>query len=539
MRRRMFVCLIFIALTVTPLLSQQNTEQMAAGDWRSYNRDVLGQRYSPLREINGGNVARLQPHCTYDSDEKSAFETGPVAVDGVIYFTTMLNTYAVDGDTCKLRWKQTEALTKEEQKGLGVNRGAAYADGRVFRGFNDGKVVALDAATGKAIWSTRIADPTKGESIPAAPLAWGGMVFIGNAGGDNFGVTGRVYALDQRTGKVLWQFDVVPKTGETVATWPKQSEKNPPTGGATWTSYQVDPQASVLWVGTGNAAPDFILAMHPGDSLYTTCILALDAKTGKLLAFVQPVKKDFHDWDMATPPALVKTRGGRSLAIASSKDGLVYGIDRSGAEGGSGKTILKVLYQTPATTRLNVDTPLSSERFTRFCPGSQGGAEWNGPAYSMAENLVFVPEIDWCTSVKLASPQAMMNGKPGDSWAGTHDQTFGKQDPISKWKGWVVALDADSGKIAWKYRAPTPVAAAVTATGGGLVFTADMNGNLVALAAKTGKKLWSHATGQPIGGGIISFESHGHQFIAVAAGLSSPIWPKQGDSSRLIVYGLK
>src|SRR5208337_3682635 len=135
--------------------------------------------------------------------------------------------------------------------------------------------------------------------------------------------------------------------------------------------------------------------MHPGDNLYTSSILALDVKTGKLLAYIQPVKHDFHDWDMATPPVVITTRSGRKLAVASSKDGMVYGIDRGDVQGGatpdSPKT-LRAEYQTVATTRTNVDTPLTTTAFTRFCPGSQGGAEWNGPAYSPAENLVYVPE---------------------------------------------------------------------------------------------------------------------------------------------------
>jgi len=132
-----------------------------------------------------------------------------------------------------------------------------------------------------------------------------------------------------------------------------------------------------------------------------------------------------------------------------------------------------------------------------------------------------------------------MKGEPGKPWNGSHDSSFGKQDPVEQWRGWVTAIDADSGKVAWKYQVPTPVAAAVTTPAGGLVFTADMDGNVVALDAHSGKKLWSHNTGQPVGGGIVSYEADGHQRIAVATGISSPIWPKQGTSGRIVVYGLK
>src|SRR5581483_7448584 len=157
----------------------------------------------------------------------------------------------------------------EQREGLAVNRGVAFADGKVFRGYDDGKIVAIDAKSGNVVWTIPIASKDKGETIPAAPLAWNGMVFIGNAGGDNFAVTGKIYALDANTGKRRWQFDVVPHRGPAAATWTKKSAQNPPTGGATWTSYHVDPTTGVLWVGTGNVAPDFMAAMHPGDNLYT------------------------------------------------------------------------------------------------------------------------------------------------------------------------------------------------------------------------------------------------------------------------------
>ena len=532
---------VLVVLIAGPSVQAQNKDGISAGDWLTYNRDYTGDRYSPLSEITAKNIASVQTLCTYDSGAKASFETGPVVAAGTLYFTTLDSTFAIDAANCKLRWKHTEPLTAAQRQGLGVNRGVAFAGGKVFRGYDDGNVMAIDAASGKPVWHTKIADHSNGETIPSAPLAWNGMVFIGQAGGDNYGVTGRIYALDENTGKVRWEFHVVPGGGAAAATWTKKSAQNPPTGGATWTTYQVDPATGVLWVGTGNVAPDFILAMHPGENLYTSSILALDAGSGKLLAYIQPVKHDYHDWDMATPPALITTRGGHKLAVAAGKDGFVYGIDAAGVPAAGSAQQAKVLrseYQAVATTREDFDAPLTSAKFTRFCPGSQVGAEWNGPAYSAQTNLVYVPEIDWCTSVQL-TPVNQMRGGPGQPWSGAHDKGFGKQDPVEKWGGWVTAVDADTGKVAWKYHAPTPVTAGVTPTAGGLLFSADMDGNLVALDARSGKKLWSHSTGQPIGGGIVSYEAGGHQRIAVAAGLNSPIWPNHGTSSRIVVFGLK
>jgi alcohol dehydrogenase (cytochrome c) len=264
-----------------------------------------------------------------------------------------------------------------------------------------------------------------------APLAWNGMVFAGNAGGDNFAVTGRIYALSTADGHQLWRFNVVPDSGPARATWKNLSDRNPPTGGATWTSYSLDPEAGVLWVSTGNVAPDFLLSLHPGDNLYTTSVIALDAKTGTLLRYVQPVKNDYHDWDIPSPPALIRTKGGRQIAAAAGKDGLLYGIDRSGVTPAnkSSQAQLKIDYATPVTTRANVTVPFNAKTETHFCPGTQGGTEWNGPAFHPQLNLLLVNSVDWCASVKIADA-ATITGKRGSIWPGSGDpeHPFGRTD---------------------------------------------------------------------------------------------------------------
>lgn len=248
-RLALLACLLCVPLLIVQgeHCATSEAAEVSEGDWVAYDRDYLGSRYSPLNEIKTENLARLQPLCTYDSGEKTSFETGPVVVDGTLYFTTLDTTFAINADNCKLRWKHNEPLTKAERAGLGVNRGVAFTDGKVFRGYDDGNVVAIEAGTGKIAWSTPIAKRQNGETLPAAPLGWNGMVFIGNAGGDNFGVTGRIYALDANTGKIMWRFDVVPSSGPAAATWTKKAAQNPPTGGATWTSYHVDTATGILW----------------------------------------------------------------------------------------------------------------------------------------------------------------------------------------------------------------------------------------------------------------------------------------------------
>lgn len=503
----------------------------AAGNWVTYGGPLAGDRYSPLSQITTANVAQLRQLCAFDAGESVNFQSGIVAVDGVLYFTLFNNTYAVDGTTCQQKWKHTRP---EPQTFLMVNRGVGYSDGRLFRGTGDAHVVAIDAKDGTQLWDVSIGDPKQGESSPLAPIAWNGLVFAGNAGGDNFGVVGRIYALDAATGRVVWQFNTVPDSGPARDTWGKASAKNPPSGGATWTSYALDEATGVLYVPTGNPAPDFAHALRPGENLYTNSLIALDGKTGKLLAYVQPLKNDYHDWDLAAPPALITTKSGRALVAAGSKDGHVYGIDR-------GTTVqLTVVSKAAVTTIENAEVPFSTDHETRFCPGVQGGVEWNGPAYHPGLGLLFVNAIDWCTLVKM-QPTGKIAGSPGNSWTGAEPADgwlFGRHDPASQWKGWTTAVDPETGDVKWKVQTPKPMVAAITATAGGLVFTGDLDGQLLAYDAASGKELWRHATGKAIGGGVISYAAGGKQRIAVATGMNAGTWNIKSGPGRVVVYAL-
>src|SRR5215472_2786639 len=186
----------------------------AAADWPSYNKTLTSERFSDLSQINTKNVAKLKVLCTYDTWRLTSFETGPIMIEGALIGTTEFDIFSIDPATCAENWR-----THEEYPAfiLPTNRGAAYLDGRLFRGTQDGRVLAYDFKTGKRLWETPIGDSTKNEKVPAAPIAWNGLVFIGNAGGDFKGGKGRMYALDAKTGRIAWQFFLVPKTeGDTV-----------------------------------------------------------------------------------------------------------------------------------------------------------------------------------------------------------------------------------------------------------------------------------------------------------------------------------
>ena len=497
-------------------------------DGLTYNRTLEGNRGSPLAEIDTGNVARLHPVCTFALGERASFQSGPVVVGGTMFVTTAERTWALDAASCALRWKHEYRYYPRPDFDIEVNRGVAWASGRLFRGANDGRVYALDAFTGEELWNVAVGDVDKGETFPAAPLAWRGLVFIGNAGGDNFGVTGRMMALDAESGGIVWSFELVADAGEAGRTWPPGTEEIPRGGGATWTSYALDTITGGLFVATGNAAPDFLGAARPGANLHTYSVVELDARLGTLRRARQLLREDIHDWDLAAAPSLVTTAGGRRLILQAGKDGYVYAIDReSGA----------VRWRTAVTRRENVDAPLTAEG-TRFCPGVNGGVEWNGPGYSRDVDAVFVNGIDWCTTVKIA-PVSELKGKDGLPWTGSSDlrHPFGVPDSVRS--GWVTALDAETGAIRWRYRSATPMVAGVTPTAGGLVFTGDLHGDVLALDAATGTVRWRHTTGLPIGGGVVTYRAGGRQYVAVAAGMHAPLtWKLRSPPAQVVVLGV-
>jgi glucose dehydrogenase len=391
-------------------------------------------------------------------------------------------------------------------------------------------VYALDARTGREVWSVKEGDVSKGETFPAAPVAWHGLVYIGNAGGDNFAVTGRMMALDARTGANVWTVDMVPRSGAANATWPLETDRVPRAGGTTWTSYAMDTAAGVLWVATGNAAPDFLESVRPGSNQHAYSLLALDLRTGEIRKAVQLLARDFHDWDMAATPLLVKTAAGHMQVVEAGKDGYLYGIDPSSGS---------VLYKVSTTTHQNDSAPLTAQG-THFCPGIQGGTEYNGPAYSPQTNMLYVPAVDWCSTIALGAPNELKN-KLGLPWTGSKGiaNPFGTLDPQRTWSGWLTAYDADRGSVKWRYHSRTPMVAGVTSTAGGLVFTGDLLGNVLGFDARDGSIRFHATTGQPIGGGVVSYAVDGKQYVAVASGLNAPMtWQTKAGAAKVVVFSL-
>jgi alcohol dehydrogenase (cytochrome c) len=525
-----------------PSAAEASSPNTTAGDWPSYNRTLTSERYSQLSQINTKNVGKLKVLCTYDVDQFAAFESGLIMVENALIGTTQFDIFSLNPGTCAENWRTHEDYPPSL---LPANRGAAYLDGMLFRGTQDGRVLAYDFKTGKRIWETTIADPKHGESVPSAPIASNGLVYIGNAGGDFKGGKGHMFALDAKTGKIVWEFFLVPKVdGDAVrgplgatpldaSNW-KSAPGIPISGGGTWTSYTLDTKTGQLYVPGGNPAPDFVIGVREGDNSYSDSVVVLDAKTGNYKNHFQIVKKDWHDWDVSNPPILIQTMGGKQLMAVAPKDGYLYGFDLA---------TNSLLYHVPVTQIEDVVAPFTPGTDVHFCPGAVGGAEWNSPAYDPRTNLIMVGEVDWCDTVTLESVEKLRSIPIGQPWVGMAAlnpfNMFGKESRTEgHWAGWLYAADADTGVWKWRLKSNYPIVGAVTPTAGGVVFFGDIGGNFYALDSANGQKLWAQDLGGAIAGGVITYTANGAQKVAVAAGFTMLAWPTKIVKAKVVVLGL-
>jgi alcohol dehydrogenase (cytochrome c) len=378
--------------------------------------------------------------------------------------------------------------------------------------------------------------------VPSAPIAWDGLVFVGNACGDYKDAKGRMYALEAKTGKIVWEFFLAPRAeGEAtrgpqgasplnMSTW-KNVPGIPVSGGGTWTSYTLDPKTGQLYVPGGNPAPDFALGVRDGENLYTNSVVVLDAKTGDYKNHFKLVPKDWHDWDVSNPPVLIQTMGGRRLLSVAPKDGHLYGFDLA---------TNTLLYRVPVTRVENADVPFSLDKGVYFCPGATGGAEWNSPAYDPRTNLVLIGEVEWCTTVTLQDDKKLRTAPFGLPWTGMATfnpfNVFGRPD--GGWAGWVYSADADTGVWKWRLKSNYPIVGGMTPTAGGVVFFGDLGGNFYVLDAANGQKLWGQELGGAIGGGVITYTANGAQKVAVATGFTHIAWPTKIVTAKIVVLGL-
>jgi alcohol dehydrogenase (cytochrome c) len=494
--------------------TQADLEGAAASTeaWLYVSHDYAGSRFVNLDQITPANAKNLRPVCLYRSEQSASVETSPLVYGGVMYLTFGRATVALDAKSCRERW--IYIWQPKAQEISPANRGAAIKDGRLVRGTADGYLLAIDMADGSLLWSQPIASAAGGQYLSMPPLIYNDLVIIGPAGAD-FGAKNWIGAFKLETGEPVWKFNLVPDPGEPGANSWKSQESLKHGGGSLWTPLSLDAKAGIVYLPVGNPAPDFYGEIRPGDNLYTDSLVALDAKTGKLLWYRQFIPHDVHDADLSQVSPLFETtiNGNKHQVITvSGKDGLLRLLDR---------TTQQQFYEVPITTRENVDALPTVEGVHR-CPGLLGGMEWNGPAYDPGSNTLFAPAVDWCGVFSRApkNPPIMQ---------GMH--YYGgavASDPRERSRGWLTALDASTGKERWKYASPTPLVAGVTATSGGVLFTGDLNNDFLVLDATTGHVLYRFNTGGSIGGGVITYALDGKQYVAATSGMVSAFFGGSG-----------
>ncbi len=512
------ITLLSLMLVTLSLHVAAETAATSDTQWLSYNGTVNGQRFSELTQINRSNASQLGEICRVKVDEGGAFQTGILQIDGVLYFTSESDTLAVDATNCAVRWRHHYVIEEPGGTPFQVNRGVASANGKLFRGTSDGRLLAIDMITGKTVWKFQIGDPSQGEFFSAAPQIYEGLVIIGAAGGD-WGIRGRVMAFDTETGREIWRFYTVPRGDEPGA----DSWKNAPSarygGGGTWTTYTLDMSAGELFVSVGNPTPDFMPAHRPGANLYTNSMVVLNAATGKLKWYHQLVSNDGRDLDLGAAPMLYFNSKGDRIVAFGGKDGYLYGVNRE---------THKLVYKTAVTT-VTPPTRIPHTQSIHSCPGVVGGVEWNGPAFDRTHNAVVVGTVDWCNTLTTA---ASFEYKPGVF-------NFGGSFKLDeKRSGWIVSVDGDTGAPRWKFATQTPQVAGVTPTAGGVIFTGDVAGNFYALDAQTGKPLYQKATGGSLAGGVITYMRNNKQYVALTTGNVSRITFGAIGSPTLALYAL-
>jgi alcohol dehydrogenase (cytochrome c) len=480
-------------------------------NWLMYNKSYSGQRYSALQQIDAGNASHLNAVCAFQTGETGSFEAAPVVYDGLMYITTAWNTYALDSTNCKLIWEAD--FNSSTASPSVVNRGVALYRGKIFRSTPDGHLLALDAKTGKTLWDVWMSDPDKGYWLSAAPITFDGKVFMGEAGAD-WGTRAHIFAFSADSGQHLWTFDVIPTGSEPGAeSWKNGAEHG---GGSLWSTFALAPSArgGYLFASIGNPAPDFNGALRPGDNLYTDSVVAIDEKTGRLAWYVQQVPHDVHDWDSAAAPVLYDDPQRRAYMAVATKGAWLYVYDRSSHA---------LLARAEISSHLNIDQPITPKS-VRVCPGNVGGAEWNGPAYSPKDGLLFVNSVEWCGEEKLSETRFLENSS---YFGGTF--TFDEPD---KARGWIRAFDAMTGRQVWQHETHQPMVAALTPTAGGVVFTGTTEGEFLVLDAKTGDVLYRFNTGGAIAGAPSTYLAGGKQYVVVPSGtVSRSLWSLRGAAT--------
>lgn len=487
-------------------------------NWPTYYGAYDGQRYSPLDQINTGNVDELRPAWVFQYDllglvpapATPSFEASPIVIDGTMYVSGPDGyVWALNAATGEPFWEYHHAVPLDVPLCCGnVNRGVAVAHGKVLFVTPNAHLIALDAVTGEPVWDRVFADIRAGESATLAPLVIEDKVLVGSSGAE-YGVRGHIDAFEIETGHHLWRFYPVPKPGEPGSeTWTADSWAHG--GGTAWITGTYDPELDLTYWGTGNPGPDFNGDVRPGANLYTSSVVALDPDTGTLRWYYQFTPHDVWDYDGNNENILID-RDGRRLLAHFDKNGYLFVLDRTNG---------RLVHATPFFPKADWGTidrdtgevtvhKVPTSEGTRICPGPAGAKEWPHAAYSRQTGLLYTPVVELCAIFRKFHTE-FRESLP--YWGGELEIA-----PEQR-AGHLKAFDPLTGDEIWAWETDHPVLGSTLTTGGGLVFTGLATGEVVALDAHSGHMLWSFQTGSGIHGSPMTYSVDGRQYLAVPSG---------------------
>lgn len=500
--------------------------------WLMYRRAYNSRAYAPFDNINSKNVKELKAVFTYGTGFQQGHEAAPIVNGRYMFITTPMNhVVALDASTGKVLWTYEKELSKRALKTVCcdvVNRGVALYDDMVYMATIDNHVVALDAATGKVKWDKELQDPGVGYALTVAPLVVKGKVIVGEAGGE-YGVRGFIMALDAKTGADVWKRYTVPAPDEKGGdTWPEGAYKHG--GGPAWLTGSYDPETDTLFWGVGNPGP-WLAKLRPGKNLYTDSVLALNPDSGEIKWHFQYTEHDIWDYDGNSESVLtdINFKGQKIKALLhADRNGWFYALDRTNGKFLYAKTFVKA---TSVTGHNPDGTPIQDQSkypdigkkiFT--CPSFLGGKNWWPMSVNPQTGMAYVPTLHACNNME-GTPVSYLKGLP---YLGIKFEVV--SEPDSEGWGEVQAIDINTGDQVWSHKSKLPWNDGTLSTAGGLVFSGSADGYFMAFDAKTGELLWKS---EKLDSGIIgvptTYMIDGKQYVAVLAGWggATPIWGGQ------------
>ena len=551
MRRLLPAAVLLSGLAVATAGAQVGSDRLdraveEPGNWLTYSGNYFSDRYSRLDRITPDNVGDLERQWVYQSTTFGpSWESTPLVVDGIMYVTQRPNdVIALDARTGRVFWIYRYPTPSDHRACCGSNnRGVAVLGDRLFMATLDAHVVAIDAVTGAELWDVEVADKSLAYSFTLAPLVIKDKVIVGTAGGDR-GIRGFVAALDAATGEEVWRFYTIPGPGEPGhETW-EPCPPDPETycdpqawmhgGGSVWLTGSYDPALNLTYWGVGNPGPDWNPAQRPGDNLYTSSVVALDADTGELRWHFQFTPGDPYDYDAVQIPVLADIERNDTLfrvMLWANRNGFYYVLDRATGRFLSGRAFVRVNWAAGLDdSGRPIETPQPPGEPT--FPAVQGATNWYSPSYSPRTELFYVPAWEERASIFNPEPQEY---EPGESFLGGLPGTYApvpdaatpptRRGPINDWTaeagyGAVLALDALTGQERWRFDLADVIRSGILTTASDLLFTGARSGYFQAMDARTGDLLWRVNLGGEIASGPMTYEVDGRQYVTIIAGHS-------------------